>query len=198
MTHPRRQGTPQVDPSGRTHRRIGTLGPTAPYDVVLLDRDGTLNVHAPGYRTPGDFALLPGAAAAVAALTRAGCRAAVITNQRGIATGALDWDDAIAVNTVLLDAVEAAGGAIDDVRLCPHAEGECRCRKPLPGLIEALFAENPHLRRERSVMVGDSDADAGAASAAGVAFIRVDSQVGLAGVLDSLLGHEEGTISTRS
>lgn len=187
-----------MDPSGRTHRRIDPPGPGAPYDVVLLDRDGTLNVHEPGYRTPGDFELLPGAAAAVAALTRSGCRVAVVTNQRGIASGVLDWDDVIGVNTELLDAVETEGGSIDDFRLCPHAEDECGCRKPRPGLIEALFVENPHLHCERSVMVGDSAGDAGAAAAAGVRFVRVDSEVGLAGVLDSLLGREQGTISTRS
>lgn len=186
------------DPSGRTHRPIGAPGANAPFDVVLLDRDGTLNVHAPGYRTPGDFELLPGAVDAVAALTRAGCRVAIVTNQRGLSTGALTWDDLVSVNAQLLDAVASAGGDIDDVRLCPHAAGECACRKPLPGLLDALFAENPHLRPERSVMVGDTDSDAGAAAAAGVPFVRVDPTRGLTEVLDSLLGDGTGTIPTRS
>lgn len=185
------------DPSGRTHTRLPRPGAGAPYDVVLLDRDGTLNALAPGYRTPDDFALLPGAVDAVARLSAAGCAIVVVTNQQGLATGRLTWAQLSAVNARLIAEVEAAGGRIDDVRLCPHAADTCVCRKPAPGLLCELFDENPHVSRERSVMVGDADTDAAAAAAAGVRFVRCEPTIGLAGVVDSLLDDETGTIPSR-
>jgi len=46
----------------------------APWDIVFLDRDGTLNERVDGYvGDPDDLIMLPGAAAAVADLNRAGC-----------------------------------------------------------------------------------------------------------------------------
>lgn len=185
------------DPSGRTHTRLPRPGAGAPYDVVLLDRDGTLNALAPWYRTPDDFALLPGAVDAVARLSAAGCAIVVVTNQQGLATGRLTWAQLSAVNARLIAEVEAAGGRIDDVRLCPHAADTCVCRKPAPGLLCALFDENPHVSRERSVMVGDAETDAAAATAARVAFMRCEPTIGLAGVVDSLVDDETGTIPSR-
>lgn len=187
-----------VDLSGRTHVPVPTARPGAPYDVVLLDRDGTLNVLAPGYRTPGDFTLLPGAVDAALALARAGCRLVLVSNQRGLATGRLTWGQLVAVNGELDAALAAQGARLDDVRICPHDAGACACRKPAPGLLTAFFDDNPRVRRERSVMVGDADSDAAAAAAAGVAFVRCTPEKGLAGVVDSLLRPETGTIRSRS
>nr|WP_242686749.1 HAD-IIIA family hydrolase [Dermacoccus nishinomiyaensis] len=163
----------------------------------MLDRDGTLNALAPGYRTPDDFALLPGAVDAVARLSAAGCAIVVVTNQQGLATGRLTWAQLSAVNARLIAEVDAAGGRIDDVRLCPHAADTCVCRKPAPGLLCELFDENPHVSRERIVMVGDAETDAAAAAAAGVQFMRCEPTIGLAGVVDSLVDDETGTIPSR-
>ena len=75
-------------------------GEGAPFDLVLLDRDGTINVRIPdGYVTrPDELRLLPGAAAAVGALTAAGCRTVLVTNQRGVARGLMDRSDIEAVH----------------------------------------------------------------------------------------------------
>lgn len=180
--------SPDVDPTGRIHEPVPPPGPGAPYDVVLLDRDGTLNALAPGYRTVDDVEMLPGAARAAAALTDAGCRLVVVTNQRGIARGLLTWPQLAEVNDLVMQAVRDAGGVVDDIRLCPHDVGECGCRKPLPGLLEAFFADNPAVPRDRCVMVGDADSDEAAAGAADVPFVRVSAETGLRGALDSLLG----------
>ena len=60
------------------------------FDIVFLDRDGTLNSRLPRYvTTPTELELLPGAADAVAELNRSGARVVLVTNQRGVATGEL-------------------------------------------------------------------------------------------------------------
>ena len=61
-----------------------------PYSTVLLDRDGTLNVHLVGdyVKRPDELELIPGAPEAVAAMTKAGKHVYIITNQRGIGKGA--------------------------------------------------------------------------------------------------------------
>ena len=59
-------------------------------------------------------------------------RIGIVTNQSGIARGALTRGDVDAVNA----RVEELLGAMDVVLLCPHGpEAGCTCRKPRPGLI---------------------------------------------------------------
>lgn len=159
-------------------------------DAVFLDRDGTLNVHGPGYRTVEDFAMLPGAAAAVARFNAAGVPVVLVTNQRGIATGAVTAQQVDDVHALLADELVRVGAHLDALHVCPHDAGTCACRKPSPGLLLQAFADHPRWRPERCLMIGDSDGDAGAAAAAGVPFVRVDPAVGLAAVMPGLLASD--------
>lgn len=171
---------------GEEHQPLAPPPAEAGLDAVLLDRDGTLNVLRPGYRTTGDFAMLPGAAESVAHLNAAGIPVVLVTNQRGLSTGALSWDALVEVHAHLVDELAQHGAHLDDIRLCPHDEGQCACRKPRPGLIEALLADNPWMEPCRCVLVGDADSDEAAAHAAGVDFVRVSSESGLRSVMNSL------------
>ena len=50
--------------------------------IVLLDRDGVVNVELNGYVTaPNQIELIAGSAAAIARLNRAGIKTALVTNQ---------------------------------------------------------------------------------------------------------------------
>lgn len=138
--------------------------------AVFLDRDGTLNVKAATgdyVKSAEELRMLPGAAAAVAALRRAGIPAFVVTNQRGIALGRMSAADLEDVHRRLEREIAAAGGALAGVYSCPHGFGECDCRKPLPGLLHRVVADHPEIALERSVVVGDTLADLQAAAAAG-------------------------------
>lgn len=187
------EGAAQLDDGGDAAWRTGQLHHPlaqpphdAPWDVVFLDRDGTLNQHAPGYRTGDDLVMLAGAADAVRRLNARGIPVVLVTNQRGLATGALTWAEFDAAQQVVMAALDAIGAHLDDVRVCPHAIGVCTCRKPLPGLLDAVFAENPWMCRDRAVFIGDAGSDAEAASAAGVAFIRVSPTQGLSAGIDEV------------
>lgn len=161
-------------------------------DAVFLDRDGTLNVHRPGYRTVDDFVMLPGAAAAVARFNAAGVPVVLVTNQRGIATGAVTAQQVDDVHAVLAGELARVGARLDALYVCPHDTGTCPCRKPAPGLLLQAFAHHPEWRPARCLMIGDSDGDAGAAAAAGVSFVRVDPAIGLAGAIPAISGSDRG------
>jgi D-glycero-D-manno-heptose 1,7-bisphosphate phosphatase len=160
-------------------------GEGAPFDLVLLDRDGTINVRIPdGYVTrPDELRLLPGAAAAVGALTAAGCRTVLVTNQRGVARGLLDRSDLEAVHERLSHALAAEGGRLDAIAVCPHDTGVCSCRKPLDGLFRAALAAAPWAHPERCVMVGDMPSDLAPAQGLGMRTERVTTQRDLADVV---------------
>lgn len=103
--------------------------------VVLLDRDGVLNVDRPGSVTSLDaLEVEPGAAEATALLSQAGYPLAVVTNQASVGRGDLDLPRLTQINQAL-DA--ALGGTISAWFVCPHApEAGCACRKPGTLLLE--------------------------------------------------------------
>ena len=161
----------------------------APWDIVFLDRDGTLNVRLHGYVDhPDALRLLPGAAGAVAALNRAGCRVVLVTNQRGLATGALGWPQWEAVTARLGEHLAAAGAHLDHIDLCPHAEGFCDCRKPAVGLFHAVLRAAPWAIPERCAVVGDMPSDVVPARALGMRALELGVEAAtLAEAVDLLL-----------
>lgn len=152
--------------------------------LVLLDRDGTILAGPP----PGqrylerrqEVVLLPGARQAIAQLNSRGVAVAVVTNQRGIATGALTRHDVDAIHARVGELL-APAARIDAWFVCPHDEGQCRCRKPAPGLVEAAlarFAVDPAQAR----IVGDAQSDLQAGAAAGVGGVGIGADPSRAGV----------------
>jgi D-glycero-D-manno-heptose 1,7-bisphosphate phosphatase len=137
----------------------------------ILDRDGVLNVEAPGggyIRSPDEWRWIEGALDALAMLESAGLRVTVATNQSGVGRGLMTIDDLAAVHAGMLADVTGAGGRIDAVLSCCHAPDEaCDCRKPEPGLIRAAV-EKSGIGPEATLVVGDDLRDIQAARAAGV------------------------------
>lgn len=139
---------------------IPAAEPGAPWDIVFLDRDGTLNERVPGYvDDPDRLVLLPGAAQAVAALNRAGSRVVLVTNQRGLATGALTWPQWEAVTQRMEALLAASDARIDRIEMCPHDVGSCECRKPAPGLFLSALSDAPWATPRQCAMVGDMSSD---------------------------------------
>jgi D-glycero-D-manno-heptose 1,7-bisphosphate phosphatase len=145
-------------------------------DWVFLDRDGTLNTKLPPgqyVEHPDQLELLPGAAAAVARLNRAGLRTCLVTNQRGIALGLMSSADLDAVHRRLTALLGAEGGHLDAIYVCPHDLGQCSCRKPAPGLLLRARAERPQIDFARSVIVGDAASDMQAGRALGLQTVMI-------------------------
>ncbi len=137
--------------------------------AVLVDRDGTIVKDVPYNGDPSRVEPMPGAAAALHRLRRAGIPIAVISNQSGIGRGLLTPDDVAAVNS----RVEELLGPFDAWFVCPHtADDGCDCRKPMPGLVRQA-AHRLGVSPQSCVVIGDIGADMGCADAAGARGILV-------------------------
>ena len=108
--------------------------------LVILDRDGVINQDSAEYiKSPEEWKPLPGSLEAIARLNQGGYHVVVATNQSGVGRGLLDMATLNAIHEKMHKALAQAGGRIDAVFYCPHAEdANCNCRKPKPGLLEDI------------------------------------------------------------
>jgi len=147
--------------------------------TVIVDRDGVLNRKPPRaqyVRSREEFQWLPGALDALQMLHSAGYHVAVVSNQAGIARGAMSEADLAAIHRAMAHEVEAAGGHIDAIYYCAHDwDAGCECRKPLPGM---LFQAQRDLNLDlsRTYFVGDDERDGEAADRAGCLFARISPE----------------------
>lgn len=142
--------------------------------AVLLDRDGVINEHRPDYvRSWDQFRFLPRSLEALAAMSRAGLRLAVVTNQSAVGRGLVPPATLHDIHRRMLERCARAGARIDGVFTCHHAPtAACACRKPRPGLLlQAMRALGAG--RAECVVIGDSVGDLRAALVVGAAFILV-------------------------
>lgn len=150
-----------------------------PDRVVFLDRDGVVNEDTRNYvRSVEDWRPLPGSLEAIARLTQAGYRVAIMTNQSGLARGLFDRAMLDAIHDRLRSDVAAVGGRIDGIFVCPHRPDEgCDCRKPAPGLFRQAELTLGVVARG-APFVGDRASDLRAARAAGCRPVLVESGKG--------------------
>jgi HAD superfamily hydrolase (TIGR01662 family) len=139
---------------------------------VLVDRDGTIVTDVPYNGDPDRVEPMPGAAAALQRLRRAGIPIGVISNQSGIGRGLIDHRAVEAVNA----RIEALLGPFDAWVICPHTDADgCDCRKPKPGLVHQA-AQRLGVSPAGCVVIGDIGADMGSAQAAGAGAILVPTE----------------------
>ena len=147
----------------------------AGYETLIIDRDGTINVHIlDGYVTRWEeFQFLPGAVDAIARFARTAKHIFVVTNQRGISKGLYTEADLNYIHEQMVKAIEAAGGHIDGIYWCSGPEGDTR-RKPAPGMFHDICSDFPDVDPETTVMIGDGDVDRDFAENCKIDFIRID------------------------
>lgn len=134
-------------------------GATRSLTAVFLDRDGVLNEKLPegSYVTSwSEFRVLPGIPESISRLNRAGLRVIVVSNQRCIALGLCSAADIDVIHFSFQNFLKSYGAHVDGFYFCPHEQGQCSCRKPLPGLFSQAAAEFPEIVAGASAMIGDS------------------------------------------
>ncbi|MEN9383756.1 MAG: hypothetical protein RI959_466 [Pseudomonadota bacterium] len=138
------------------------------HKLIVLDRDGTLNMEPEDYlRAPEDWVPMPGALEAVARLNQGGWKVVIASNQSGLGRGLFDVATLNGVHARMHKLLAAVGGRVEAVFFCPHApEDGCDCRKPAPGLFQQIMSRMGVLPAQ-VLAVGDSVRDAQAAAAAG-------------------------------
>ena len=146
--------------------------------LALLDRDGTIIVDKVYLADPAGVEFTPGAPEGLRLLRDAGYDLVLITNQSGIARGYFGEAELKAVHDRLESLLAEEGLRLAAIHVCPHGPADgCGCRKPAPGMVLAALAQFG-AAAEDAVFLGDSDADMGAAAAAGVAAIRIGAAKG--------------------
>jgi D-glycero-D-manno-heptose 1,7-bisphosphate phosphatase len=158
---------------------------SAGHPAVFLDRDGVL-VDDVGYLSSASgLRLFPGVPVAARALSDAGFKLVVATNQSAVARGILTEAQLEAIHTHLTLLLSAGGAAVDAWLYCPHHPIDgvepyrraCDCRKPQPGML--LRARDLlGLDLSRSFLVGDRRSDVVAARRAGCTAILVRTGFG--------------------
>lgn len=149
--------------------------------AAFFDRDGTLN-HDAGYTFRSeDLRWQAGAIEAIRACNDAGLFVFIVTNQSGIARGLFTEAQMHAFHERMRAELAEAGAHVDQFYFSPfHADGSVEHlavadhpdRKPNPGMLRRACTEWS-IDLDRSFMIGDSDADAGAAATMGLPFRRV-------------------------
>ena len=135
---------------------------------AFIDRDGTLNERprACYVERPEQFVWLPGAIEAMQLLKQAGYLLIIVSNQPGVARGAMTHDDLDDVNAKMQDDLAAAGVTVDAIYQCLHDWDEgCFCRKPRPGILFEAQRDFSLDMRD-CVLFGDDERDIEAADAA--------------------------------
>ena len=141
--------------------------------IVLLDRDGVVNVERGHITAPGQIELLPGAAGAIARLNRKRIMAVLITNQSAVGSRRIDHAMLDRIHARMAELLAREGARLDAVFCCtdPPWAPTAR-RKPNPGMVwEATRAFSTSPRH--AVMIGDDLSDMEAAARAGCRRILV-------------------------
>ncbi|MFN7805586.1 MAG: D-glycero-alpha-D-manno-heptose-1,7-bisphosphate 7-phosphatase [Planctomycetaceae bacterium] len=137
-----------------THSRPGRR-------LVLLDRDGTLNVERNYLAEASGLELLPGVIPALRRLREHGLGLVVVTNQSGVARKLIQPAQLEAIHDRLHELLGEGGIELDGIYVCPHGpQSVCHCRKPRAGLALQAARELGGALSE-SFVVGDKPADIG-------------------------------------
>jgi D-glycero-D-manno-heptose 1,7-bisphosphate phosphatase len=136
--------------------------------AAFLDRDGVLNIDHNYVHRPDQWDWTEGSREAIKWLNEAGFLVVVVTNQSGIGRGLYTEEDLHALHEHIQEELAHEEARIDAFYHCPHRpEDGCKCRKPLPGMIDQAVRDM-NIDRARSFLIGDKERDVQAGLAAGV------------------------------
>ena len=127
--------------------------------LVLIDRDGTINVEKHYLSSPDQIKLLAGTSEGIKLLREIDCNIAVITNQSAIGRGFFNLDKLEDIHQRLNKILENEDTKVDAIYFCPHLpEDECDCRKPAINMAEKAASKfNADL--SDSFVIGDNVCD---------------------------------------
>jgi D-glycero-D-manno-heptose 1,7-bisphosphate phosphatase len=145
---------------------------------VFLDRDGTISEEVGYLNHVNRFRILPRVADAIRRLNEAAWPVIVATNQSGVGRGYFPESLVNTVHELMTQQLLAAGARLDAIYYCPHTSADgCDCRKPKTGMLERAAKEHT-LDLNRSVVIGDRQADIELARRAGARGILVRTGYG--------------------
>jgi histidinol-phosphate phosphatase family protein len=137
-----------------------------PKNIILIDRDGVINVKAPQgeyIRTWGEFEWIEDTVQVMKKLAQQGYSFIVITNQAGIARNMVSEKELTRMHQLMISELKSEGVIVLDIYVCPHHwDDNCVCRKPQAGLFYRIAKEHL-LRMDKTLYIGDDVRDCEAA-----------------------------------
>jgi len=142
--------------------------------AVFLDKDGTLIRDIPYNVDVSLITFMPYVVEALKMLQEEGYLLIVVSNQSGVGLGYFGENELQAVSAHMDRLFGIYGIKLHAFYYCPHIEGTCNCRKPLPGLL-LRAAKDYDIDLSGSWMIGDILNDVEAGRRAGCRTILVDN-----------------------
>ena len=129
--------------------------------VIGIDRDGTINEDLGTYVTNRrDFKPIDNSLQAIAMIRNKGHKIAIITNQGGIAKGAMTQDDVDDIHNYMFELLGQAGcSSIDALYYSASSHKDDEFAKPNTGMFKRCEKENPHIKFKQGFYVGDKLSD---------------------------------------
>ena len=123
-------------PAACAARRFALMCDESEMKLIILDRDGVINVDSEAYiKSPDEWVPVPGSLDAISRLNHAGYRVVVATNQSGVGRGLFDLETLNQIHRKMHRMVQEAGGAIEAIFFCPDVDEVNPNRKPNPGML---------------------------------------------------------------
>jgi D-glycero-D-manno-heptose 1,7-bisphosphate phosphatase len=139
---------------------------------VFLDRDGTVIEDRGVLAEPSDVVFFPDTADALRRLQDR-FLLFLVTNQPGVARGAITLNDVDRVNARIVSYLAEHGVTITAVYVCPHERSDgCLCIKPNPYFLHKAAAEHG-VDLPRSFTIGDHPHDVEFAQSVGARGVYV-------------------------
>lgn len=140
--------------------------------AVFLDRDGTLIEDRGHLQSPAEVVFFPDTVRALQLLQQT-FKLFIVTNQPGIAEGAISQLEVAHVHEFILGHLAVSGVRIEQVYCCPHRRSDgCRCIKPNPYFLQEV-SRAYGIDLCRSFVIGDHPHDVELARNAGATGIYV-------------------------
>ena len=127
--------------------------------LVLLDRDGTINVDYNYLSHPDQLKLFPQTADAIRIFHDLNLLVIVVTNQSAVGRGYFDLKRLYEIHDRLYAILRAAGTTINAIYFCPHSpKDNCHCRKPSTKMAE-WASKDFDAELSKSFVIGDNVCD---------------------------------------
>lgn len=149
-----------------------------PKKIILIDRDGVINVKAPQgeyIENWSAFEWVNDTVQSMKQLSGDGFSFIVITNQAGVSRGMVSEQELAKMHNLMIKELKCQNITVLGVYACMHHwDDNCECRKPKAGLF-AKIAKDHLLRMDQTLYIGDDVRDCEAAYNAGCGSVLIAS-----------------------
>lgn len=129
--------------------------------TLFLDRDGVINeeIHGSYVTQWEEFKFYEGSLEALGILNKIFGKILIVTNQRGVGRGIMQYKDLIHIHERMQQIVAENGGRIDKVYACTAISDDDNNRKPNTGMAFQAKEDFKDIDFRKSVMVGNNLSD---------------------------------------